>query len=180
MPDGRISQVRFEALEVPTRALFRMQSKDHPNHGMASSLSSPVCWGVLRVPRTAFCFIQSATTGFTAKGFLSHYRVSLKEAFKGPEPDDDSFVVKPCIERPFAKINKVHVIFSPRRSRNDGYRLLVVDCKVVLRFRTIHVAVVPFSTSGGQPTVNHKWAVAGITRGGPRPTTLNLGIARPR
>ena len=38
--------------------------------------------------RTASCFIQSATTGFTAKGFLSHYRVSPKEAFKGPEPDD--------------------------------------------------------------------------------------------
>ena len=27
-------------------------------------------------------------TGFTAKGFLYHYRVSPKEAFKGPEPDD--------------------------------------------------------------------------------------------
>jgi hypothetical protein len=40
------------------------------------------------VQRTASCFIQSATTGFTAKGFLSHYRVSPKEAFKGPEPDD--------------------------------------------------------------------------------------------
>ena len=40
------------------------------------------------MPRTASCSIQSATTGFTAKGFLYHHRVSPKEAFKGPEPDD--------------------------------------------------------------------------------------------
>jgi hypothetical protein len=40
------------------------------------------------VQRTVSCFIQSATTGFTAKGFLSHYRVSPKAAFKGPEPED--------------------------------------------------------------------------------------------
>ncbi|PYU02310.1 MAG: hypothetical protein DMG38_00770 [Acidobacteria bacterium] len=32
--------------------------------------------------------IQSATTGFTASVFSSHNRVSLKEAFEGPEPDD--------------------------------------------------------------------------------------------
>src|SRR6266566_4630254 len=37
---------------------------------------------------TAFCFIQSATTGFTANVFSYPYRVSLKEAFEGPEPDD--------------------------------------------------------------------------------------------
>ena len=37
---------------------------------------------------TAFCFIQSATTGFTARVFPYHHRVSLKEAFEGPEPDD--------------------------------------------------------------------------------------------
>ena len=38
--------------------------------------------------KTAFCFIQSATTGFTANVFPYHIRVSLKEAFEGPEPDD--------------------------------------------------------------------------------------------
>src|ERR1700674_3083367 len=37
---------------------------------------------------TAFCFIQSATTGFTANVFSYHNRVSPKEAFEGPEPDD--------------------------------------------------------------------------------------------
>src|SRR5215469_10821410 len=37
---------------------------------------------------TASCFIQSATTGFTANAFPYHHRVSLKEAFEGPEPDD--------------------------------------------------------------------------------------------
>jgi hypothetical protein len=38
--------------------------------------------------KTAFCFIQSVTTGFTANVFSYHIRVSLKEAFEGPEPDD--------------------------------------------------------------------------------------------
>src|SRR2546430_8569848 len=37
---------------------------------------------------TAFWFIQSATTGFTVSVFSYHHRVSLKEAFEGPEPDD--------------------------------------------------------------------------------------------
>ena len=36
---------------------------------------------------TAPCFIQSATTGFTARVFPFHHRVSRKEAFAGPEPD---------------------------------------------------------------------------------------------
>jgi hypothetical protein len=40
------------------------------------------------VQKTAFCFIQSATTGFTPKVFSYHNRVSLKEAFEGPEPDE--------------------------------------------------------------------------------------------
>jgi hypothetical protein len=37
------------------------------------------------VPRTAFYFIQSAMTGFTASAFLSRNRVSPKEAFEGLE-----------------------------------------------------------------------------------------------
>ena len=40
------------------------------------------------MPITAFCSIQSATTGFTAYIFPYRSRVSLKEAFEGPEPDD--------------------------------------------------------------------------------------------
>src|SRR3984893_9027130 len=46
-------------------------------------------WRVVpRVQITAFCFIQSATTGFIANIFPYRNRVSLKEAFEGPEPDD--------------------------------------------------------------------------------------------
>jgi hypothetical protein len=37
---------------------------------------------------TASCFIQSATTGFTASVLPYHNRVSRTEAFEGPEPDD--------------------------------------------------------------------------------------------
>jgi hypothetical protein len=37
---------------------------------------------------TAFCFIQSATTGFIANIFPYRNRVSLKEAFEGLEPDE--------------------------------------------------------------------------------------------
>ena len=42
---------------------------------------------VPRLQTTAPCFIQSATTGFTARVFPFHDRVSRKEAFAGPEPD---------------------------------------------------------------------------------------------
>ena len=43
---------------------------------------------VPRGPKTAFCFIQSATTGFITNIFPYRNRVSLKEAFEGLEPDD--------------------------------------------------------------------------------------------
>ena len=57
------------SLVFPTRALPRLRYPDHSNHGMASSSSRPPCdGGGPRVPRTASCSIQSATTGFTAKG----------------------------------------------------------------------------------------------------------------
>jgi len=40
---------------------------------------------VRKVPRIAFYFTQSATTGFIASVFPSRSRVSFKEAFAGPE-----------------------------------------------------------------------------------------------
>jgi hypothetical protein len=40
------------------------------------------------VLKTAFCFIQSAMTRFTARIFPYQSRVSLKEALEGLEPDD--------------------------------------------------------------------------------------------
>ena len=38
--------------------------------------------------KTAFYFIQSAMTRFTVSIFLYQSRVSLKEAFEGPEPNE--------------------------------------------------------------------------------------------
>jgi hypothetical protein len=43
---------------------------------------------VRKAPKTASYFTQSATTGFIANIFPYRNRVSLKEAFEGPEPDD--------------------------------------------------------------------------------------------
>jgi hypothetical protein len=54
----------------------------------AFTIASRVCRVVPRVQTTAFCFIQSATTGFTANIFPYQNRVSLKEAFEGLEPDE--------------------------------------------------------------------------------------------
>ena len=48
----------------------------------------PLVRGGLRVPKTAFYFIQSAMTRFTARIFLYQSRVSLKEEFEGFEPCD--------------------------------------------------------------------------------------------
>jgi len=43
---------------------------------------------VRRARKTAFYFIQSATTGFTVSTFPYRSRLSLKEAFAGLEPDE--------------------------------------------------------------------------------------------
>jgi hypothetical protein len=51
----------------------------------ACTTAFPVPWVVRKTPRTAFYFIQSAMTGFTASAFLSRNRASLKEAFEGLE-----------------------------------------------------------------------------------------------
>jgi hypothetical protein len=51
-------------------------------------VASPVCWAARTASRTVLYFIQSATTGFIANLFPSRNRVSLKEAFEGPEPYD--------------------------------------------------------------------------------------------
>jgi hypothetical protein len=51
-------------------------------------IASPACWAARTALRTALYFIQSATTGFIASIFPSRNRVSLKEAFEGPEPYD--------------------------------------------------------------------------------------------
>ena len=42
-------------------------------------------WVIRKVPRIAFYFTQSATTGFIASVFPSRSRVSFKKAFAGPE-----------------------------------------------------------------------------------------------
>ena len=56
---------------------------------MALTSLRPPCagWGP-RVLKTAFYFIQSAMTRFTARIFPYQSRVSLKEAFEGLEPDE--------------------------------------------------------------------------------------------
>jgi len=53
-----------------------------------SIIASPAGRVVPRAQITVFCFIPSATTGFTPKAFSFPNRVSLKEAFEGLEPDD--------------------------------------------------------------------------------------------
>jgi hypothetical protein len=63
-------------------ALCAMQ-KSLGSRAGALTTAFPVQWVVRRAPRTAFYFIQSAMTGFTASEFLSRNRDSLKEAFEG-------------------------------------------------------------------------------------------------
>ncbi len=54
----------------------------------AFTTASPVCWVVRPMPRTAFYFIRSATTGFVASVSTYRNRVSFSEAFEGLEPDE--------------------------------------------------------------------------------------------
>jgi hypothetical protein len=65
----------------------------------AFTIASPVCQVVPRVQTIASCFIQSATTGFTANIFPYRNRVSPNEAFEGLEPDEAK-VSRPVLRGP--------------------------------------------------------------------------------
>ena len=65
----------------------------------AFTIASPVCRVVPPVQTIASCFIQSATTGFTATIFPYRNRLSLKEAFEGLEPDEAK-VSRPVLRGP--------------------------------------------------------------------------------
>ena len=54
----------------------------------ACTIAALSCGAGRRVPKTAFYFIQSAMTRFTARIFLYRSRVSPKEAFERLEPDE--------------------------------------------------------------------------------------------
>jgi len=54
----------------------------------ACTIASLLCGVGQRVPKTAFYFIQSAMTRFTACIFPYQSRVSPKEAFERLEPDE--------------------------------------------------------------------------------------------
>ena len=82
--------------------------------------------------KTASYFIQSATTGFTAKICPYRNRVSLKEAFEGPEPDDGQ-PSRPVLRGPgpsngarllgewFTTLTKQAVYFVTRLKENADY-----------------------------------------------------------
>jgi hypothetical protein len=79
------------------RVLFAFSGKNNADSALYAALKSlgtragalttafHVYWVVQKVPRIAFYFTQSATTGFIASVFPSRSRVSFKKAFAGPE-----------------------------------------------------------------------------------------------
>jgi|SRR6266403_5190456 len=78
------------------------RSATHQLRGLqdgACTIASPLCWVGQRVPKTAYYFIQSAMTRFTASIFPYRSRVSLKEAFEGLEPDEAK-VSRPVLRGP--------------------------------------------------------------------------------
>jgi len=86
------------------------RSATHQLRGLqdgACTIASPLCWVGQRVPKTAYYFIQSAMTRFTASIFPYRSRVSLKEAFEGLEPDE-------------AKVSRP-VLRGPGLSNGSGY-----------------------------------------------------------
>ena len=97
----------------------------------AFPIASPLCRVVPRAQTIASCFIQSATTGFTATIFPYRNRVSLKEAFEGLEPDE-------------AKVSRP-VLRGPDPS--NGARLFGVKADVAALHCLISV-LVAFGTSG--------------------------------
>ena len=86
--------------------------------------------------KTACWSIQSATTRFTANVFPYRHRVSLKEAFEGPEPDDGK-LSRPVLRGPapsngdrllgewFVELTRQGVYWVTRLKENADY--LVVE-----------------------------------------------------
>ena len=73
---------------LATRTLHGLRAIYYADYKMALAPSRPLCGVGQRVSKTAFSFIQSAMTRFTARIFLYRSRVSPKEAFERLEPDE--------------------------------------------------------------------------------------------
>ena len=84
-----------------------------------------VSWVVRKVPRIAFYFTQSATTGFIARVFPSRSRVFLKKAFAGPELCDRK--LSRTVLRGLDGSNPVRLLGKPSRPvlRGPGCRKAV-------------------------------------------------------
>jgi hypothetical protein len=92
------------------------------------------------VQKTAFCFIQSATTGFTANVFPYRICVSPKEAFEGPEPDDGK-LSRPVLRGPGSRkavwlLGELHDLEIDRTSCSsfwaNQFRVLLTAAAYVL------------------------------------------------
>src|SRR3981189_3243509 len=93
--------------------LSRVQRENYPDHRLAPSpLRPPVSWGVRPMPRTAFCFIRSAMTGFIVSVWPYRNRVSLREAFEGLEPDEGK-LSRPVLRGPGSR--KAAWLLGPRQ-----------------------------------------------------------------
>src|SRR5437660_1884366 len=77
----------FFGMNRAVSALFAISKSPGLRVG-ACTTASLARWVVHPAPRTAFCFIRSAMTGFIAYVFLYPNRVSFQEAFEALEPDD--------------------------------------------------------------------------------------------
>ena len=88
----------------------------------ACTIASLLCGVGLRVPKTAFYFIQSAMTGFTVSAFLSRNHVSPKEALEGLELCEGKLSC--TVLRGLDGSNPVRLLGNPPR---------VVPCKHLMR-----------------------------------------------
>jgi hypothetical protein len=84
---GVLVRFAFSGMYKPASAPYARRVSPRSRVGVFI-IASPACWAARTASRTVPYFIQSATTGFIASIFPSRNRVSLKEAFEGPEPYD--------------------------------------------------------------------------------------------
>jgi hypothetical protein len=90
-PEERLDACQYRSFPVRTHGSWGDVPYARGGTHRLHHTRAPVCWVARAVPKTPFCFIRNAMTGFIACVFLYRNHVPLQVKFEGLEPDERNF-----------------------------------------------------------------------------------------